>query len=252
MAMFAISGHNIPQAHSYDAAVKVWDEAYQHGRFGAWRGLVNPRDTSKLVIKEGDRIRFRFHNTDLVTWFPDKVQVVCWDSVSSVIFAGCFTPWGISVCNREGSMYINQGDRFFQSGKDPATFNLVGGKAVVDEATVATHPKYVLDKKRAAAIRKVLAPAREHRDALLRLRGGEHRAEARSEGQLCRELDMMLKGVHTPEQHRKILLDMAEFYDDDIVLRNAYLVGGAVSKVQVNDEVRPKNVYAGRAGLHYL
>lgn len=249
MATFAISGRNLPSVRSYEQAVKTWDDACQHDRFAGWRGLVNKRDTSKTLRKLGDQVIFRYHHTDLVVWEPTKLYVKCYDSNSSVIFADRFLPHGMHVTTVNGSMYVYQGGGYYQPRDRAVELNFNGKEWVVDESTCIEHIKYVLDRKRAAGIRKALGPIRDHRDMLLRLRGGSHRAEFSDEYRLCQILkNALVRGE--PNQHD--FLSEGTFYDDSILLKNAYLVGGAVSKVKVQAEPRPKNPYAGRAGLSFL
>jgi hypothetical protein len=251
--MFAISGRNLPDVRSYEDALKTWDEAHQHARFGTgWRGLKDKRDTNKIIRKEGDKIFFRYHTTDLVTWLPDRIWIKQYDSPSSCIFTNCFTPPSVWAVQKKGEMYVACNGGYYQSSL--LAVEIVKDKfgwAVTPES-VYQFPKYTLDKSKAAKIRKVLKPFRDYRDSVLRLRGGRHEAEYCDEYRLCVILRNLFASPQMTEEMQRDLLSEANAYDDSLLLKNAYLTGGAVSVTHVAGELRPENPYAGRSGLHYI
>jgi len=252
--MFVISGRNLPYVGSYANAEAVWGKSYQHERFGEnARGLVNMRDTSKRIVKDGDAYKFVYHRTAMVEWHPKELRVWTYDSRSSAVFSDAFLPHGMRAQNAGGEMYITYDGRWYRPEKDYLVFNLVDGKLVLDESTAAKMEVYVLDKKVAAHVRKKLKPFREHRDILLRLRNGEHRAELRSEGGMCEVLNNVLMYKALDAEAISILSNYTPAYDDDLLLPNAYLIGGAVKLEKVTGVTRDRySPYSGRVGRHYL
>lgn len=252
--MFAISGHNLPRAKTYEEAQRVWEESHQHDRFGDhYRGLVNKRDTSKTVSNMDGVYRFRYHHTDIVEYWKDLLVVRVHDSRSTVIFANRFLPSGIHAESIKGEMYVAQNGHYYVPKKSSLEFRLKDGKWVLDEFTAHAFDVFTLDKSLAAKIRTKLKPLRERRDALLRLRNGQHRAELRSEGGMCEVLNQALMFKALDEDVIRMLLNYTATYDDKILLPNAYLVGGAVKKETVVGVQRQVNSpYSGRTGRLYL
>lgn len=248
--IFAISGHNLPYVRSYEQAKKVWEESHQHDRFGRERGLVNKRDISKTICNMDGVFAFKYHDTSLVTWWKDLLIAKCYDSRSSVIFANRFLPPGIDARNVGGEMYIVQNGRYFLPKHTGVEFRLKKGQWVVDESTLHTHTQYKLDKSKAAKVRMVLKPFREYRDSVLRIRGGNHNAEWSDEWRLCQMLRMGFDEGKITDQLQRDMLTEATAYDDDILLKSAYLLGGAVGTEAVNDRPKLNNPFAGRKALH--
>lgn len=131
-------------------------------------------------------------------------------------------------------------------------FDLVDKKWVVHKDSVYAHDEYVLDRTRAAHIRKMLRPFCEYRDSVLRLRGGVHRAEYADEHRLCVILRNILVNNQPHDDARNDFMSEQTAYDDSILLKNAYLVGGAVHTEKVWNQPEKPNPYAGRVGIHYL
>lgn len=101
-----------PGIRSYADALRVWTEADR------WRGS-NEDDERKL--RKGDRRHFlgirkeyddsiviRYHNTDVVTWYPDNtVEINAYPSLSTNALVGSKTPWQIVlVFHRPEGIFI--------------------------------------------------------------------------------------------------------------------------------------------------
>lgn len=258
--MFAISGRNLPRVRSYEEAAQVWEKSHINDRIGGGeqiRGLVNKRDTSKTVHRHIDRegktsYYFFYHDTSLVVWHEDCIKLKVYDSQSSVTFASMFLPYDISAKTHKGEMYYQHDGNLYQPRERELIFNRIEHGWKVDQTTTAVYDYYVLDKSRAAQIRKLLKPLREHRDLLLRLRNGDHRARDISEVHVVCELRDALAAGELPEHKVRELLMFSPVYDDERLLKNAYLVGGAVKKMRTPTGPNPGNPYQGLTGLGFI
>jgi hypothetical protein len=252
--MFAISGRNIPPVRSYAHALEVWEGAHQHKRFGEnSRGLVNARNTSQTVRKDGDRICFYYHSTCMVAYSPATLQLATYDSQSSITFSSYLVPIGFGVRSSKGEMYIIHDGRWLMPSRGSLHFDLVDGKYVLHESTAAAFDHYTLDKKKAAAVRAAIKPFRERRDALLRLRNGRNEATINNRAQLAHVLKSTLtEPIKVGEQEIADLMHYQPAYDDDFLLPTAYLVGGAVRKETSLCGPRSDNKYATNPARLYI
>jgi len=167
--MFAVSANSLPTIRTYQAAYDFWDTAkVQEGQF---RALNSKRkaDTSKRVWSpdEGKTIRFRLYYTDLVEYTESTVNITCYDSVSSVIFASELTPFGIRIYSHRGNMCVN--------GMFPKlsslVFHLKNSQWVVDPDTVQPQHRVVVDRKISAQVSRQLRPFLKYREARAALAG---------------------------------------------------------------------------------
>lgn len=87
---FSYNGSNLPSLPNYRAAFDFWSTA------NTWRGRTDEYDERKLdgkkqfvVIRKyrDDSIRCRLHNTDVVMYYPDRIVLTAWASVSTDTFA---------------------------------------------------------------------------------------------------------------------------------------------------------------------
>lgn len=255
--MFAFDGRGIPHAHTYEAAKKVWEDAPLSSLDG-WRGLKNKRDTTKVVRNRDGVFDFRYHRTDVVTWYKDLITIRFYDSISTINFASCYLPLGINARSHKGDMYVEQDGNWYVPKKGVLEFRPKNGKWMVDTDLVHRHERYVLDKKRAAEIRKLLGPFREYRDAVTRLRQAHapFRTARRDDEHL---LALMLRDrIHQgrpleQSQFKQLLENPWALKNDDVFLKTAYLTGGAVKKELAEIGVpKERNKYEGRAGLSYV
>jgi len=251
--MFAISGRDLPYVNTYEKAQEVWAKSHEHDRFGPnTRGLANKRDTSKTITNQDGVYQFTYYSTAMVEWWRDLLCVRTYDSSSSITFSNRFLPRGIVATSHGGVMYILYKDLWLKPKHGQLEFRLKKGEWVLDESTAAETTTYILDRKLAAHVRKKLQPLRDHRDALLHIRGGRHNAELRSERAMCQLLHDALMFKALDDSIVRELLKYLPAYDDDILLPNAYLISGAVKTAEGIGLKAPHNRYQGRAGCMYI
>ena len=89
---FALSDVGCSSLNSYDDALKHWEKSK------CWRGkterkLYRSSRNMGVTKNEDGVIKFRYHSTDVVTWYPDDhFEVRGWSSHSTNSFANGFTP----------------------------------------------------------------------------------------------------------------------------------------------------------------
>lgn len=94
------------KAHSYEAAVRCWEKARKI-RDREERSLRTKGRSSAVVHRFADSIYFRYHSTDVVRWEPERVVVSFWDSSSTVAFANCYLPSGLTAWIQNREMWVN-------------------------------------------------------------------------------------------------------------------------------------------------
>lgn len=230
--MFGIHAHLLPACNTYEGAVQIFEKAHQHARFEPWwRGLKDKRDTSKTIAKNVDGvIRFRYHHTDLVTWAPDELRVFTWDSRSSVDFADRFLPDGIRAVSKRGVMHLVQDGMYYTAGAGPIVFNKRDRGWVVDPRTVARHQNSVLDRTKAAHVRKTLKPYMDWNASIDRMIGASAFTRV-----LPQQIAWMLRaafatGVIPVDQYQPLRESLAT--SSERFLKECYVLAGAVTKVE--------------------
>lgn len=231
---FSIHGWKLPSVTSYAQAVECYEKAYQHPRFCGDRGLKDIRDTSKTVRMKGEQVCFTYHMTDLVTWVsPTHIRCIPHGSISSGIFANRFLPHGIDARrSRDNMVFFVRDGRVFTPAGQFIDFHYDGQEWAPDEVHCEPSFHYVLDRKKAAAIRKKLKAWTEWRDAMKRLKGG-HGALPNpwgSEYEARGALALILESEELPHQQLNLLFQNRVMHMDDKLLKLAYMEGGAVSK----------------------
>ena len=110
---YCIRSDSLPGIGSYADAVEFWSTVTP------WRGRNAENDERPLAkhrrnymaVRKGlrDEFIFRFHNDDVVTWFPDKtVRLdVSWGSTSTTSFADRLTPAGVWADSRHRHISTN-------------------------------------------------------------------------------------------------------------------------------------------------
>jgi hypothetical protein len=77
---FGLTGRNLPSVRTYQEAVALYEKNEKFSQSGDWRGIWNKRDKSKQMCMDGEAVVFRYHQTDLVVWYPDYIVVKAYDS----------------------------------------------------------------------------------------------------------------------------------------------------------------------------
>lgn len=224
---WAINDRNLPRVHGYRDAVEVATDTTRRDFDNGWLGLHNRRDSSKLVRKFGDQVRFRYHHTDMVIWHtPDHLEAAIYSSQSSIIFANRFLPCGVSARSHKSEMYLGDslGDYRPLRGDTLHFHKDEHGGWNVDRSNVMQYETCVLDRKLAARARKTLKPFEEWKKSVRRLGAGSEHGHTYS----CvpRELKRMMHKGHIPEER---YADLANY---NFGLIEAYILSGAVTKVE--------------------
>lgn len=226
--MFTIHGKLLPSCGTYAEAVSVYENAHQGKRMlDGWRGLKDKRDTSKLVCMTSEgKVLFRYHHTVLVERSVNEVSICTYDSPSSVVFANSFLPDGVYTRSYRGEMVICVGGGMYRprSGYLRLVYD---GQWKVDEQTARRDMTEILDRKKAAKIRKVVAPLLEWAAALRRMGALSGYTTRLAEG--MRLLRAGLNAGEIPlDAYRPIA--SALILDKEDLLPRAYVLGGAVSR----------------------
>jgi hypothetical protein len=155
---------DITSIHSYEQAVKVWDEAeeFRH-EHTSWRALASKRMPHKRIVKQTDGgYACVLYSTAMVVYYPDHVELACDGRSMSNGFSWRVCPTGTNPTGNGGDMFwqINtaQGTRFYREGRKRLRLKELGnGKwALMNEP--ATDFEWVYDPKLGAAARKLLKP----------------------------------------------------------------------------------------------
>lgn len=94
------------KAHSYETAVRCWEKARKI-RDREERLLRTKGRSAAMVYRSGEAVCFRYHSTDVVRWEPERVIVSFWDSSSTVVFANCYLPSGLTAWVQHNEMWVN-------------------------------------------------------------------------------------------------------------------------------------------------
>jgi len=121
--MFSSSVRNLPSCSDYYGAVRVWQRAHAP-RSKNWREGTRPlkdsRSTHYAVIRDGDKIVFRLHQTNVVEWHNENSFTLDsnYDSISTREFAYRYTPGGVGFTHmREEGYVVALGEQRFCRGR---------------------------------------------------------------------------------------------------------------------------------------
>lgn len=230
--MFGLSDRNLPSIRSYQEAVALYEKNEKFDQGYGWRGIISKRDTPKRLAKFSDSIVFRYHHTDLVVWRPDCVVVKAYDSPSSVVFADAFLPHGISATTVRGVMgFSTREHKFLKPNKTSICFILDKDRNIWDPdmEECRQFSTYVLDRKKAAAVRKRLKDWVDWRDVMVRLHKRTWSNPDYSQG--LRYLSEALHGDIGPGHYSR-LFTFKTFHPEDL-FPAAYILAGAVEEVKL-------------------
>lgn len=122
--MFSNSIQNLPSCSNYQGALRIWERAKVPPRSKNWsfdeRPLGTVSKTHYAVIKDGAKIVFRLHQTNVVEWHNENSFTLdsCYDSISTRAFAERFLPGGIGfVSMKENGYVVAQGEKRFLRGR---------------------------------------------------------------------------------------------------------------------------------------
>lgn len=226
--MFRIHITSLPRVRSYADALHVVENAKDQD--SGWKAL-NPKrksDTSKRVRKDGERVIFRFHRTDVVTWHsPNHIEIAYFDSLSTACFIDELTP--LSARMHRGELYVE--------GVAPRSktvhFYHEHGRWTPDEGDVMLHFEFRVDRKRAAEIRKIINPVIEFRQAYKRMYPNLEPASF-GEHVVLALLD------NPPKDDVELAKLLPSLPTDDQIIATAFTHKGAVKKIPLPLGTLPK------------
>lgn len=156
---WAISTHNMECVNSYAAAVRIWDAAKPwKGEHSSWRQLDGRRMRHKRLVKQSDGgYACTLFRTAMVTYYPDRVLLDCYPSISTTAFCQCVRPtWAIPI-SHAGHLFWGVNDQFYVRGEEPLDFRFIDEKwTLVNQPYVFFEPIY--QPEVAATLRKRLKP----------------------------------------------------------------------------------------------
>lgn len=115
--MFGLSMHDchVWRLDNHAEAVKFHNACrVKRGRLETDERPILGKERSNMGVRiaADGSVRFRYHNTDVVTWYPeDSFKIEVWTSRSTCEFANRFLPYGTSML-REGRI-LEHGDKYY-------------------------------------------------------------------------------------------------------------------------------------------
>jgi hypothetical protein len=168
--LFAIQIHKMNCFSSHAAAAAYFAKTTPF-KDSQNRPLENKRMSHKALVKHADSsFSARLYRTDMVTFYKDGNVGVQFDGrQSSVKFSDCFVPKGMHIKSSDGMVLVVDGNTYRSNTElifepDQESWKLLNPQ----HADLFT--KKVVDRKKAAAARKLLKPFLEWATTYLRLK----------------------------------------------------------------------------------
>lgn len=237
---WAIQTWDLHSIRSYQDAVEHWE------RTPPWknettdkRALAGWRKHHMHLRKIGDAYECVLYHTPIATYYPDgSIQVDTCDTQSTIAFGRCMTPMGIDAISHMGCMYwrIQEADtqRYYRGRSllipadtpDVWINNSAGSKKPELE--------WVLDRKKAAEVRKLFKPYAEWHKLTARLMNKTHYPSAVYNHNILRRL------MEYPTDHELYPECMRLIGDVPNFLTEAYSIARARSKQEVPFDRLPR------------
>lgn len=154
---WAISTRHLKPIRSYEEA-KAYFEKTAPVRGASWKPLGRRSETHKRIEKRGDDYRFILYDTPVVTYTPNEVFVKTHDTRSTIDFVNYYLPAYANALTHHGRMWVRvktiDGDQYYDN--DIRIVPHGDGWKVDGKRKLSTES--VLDKKKAAEVRKLLHP----------------------------------------------------------------------------------------------
>lgn len=175
--MFSAKVYQLPSCNTYEGAVRIFERAASKPTPN-WpvgkRPLGERRQTQYAVIRDGNKIVFRLHQTNVVEWYgPTSMRLdSSWDSPLTRAFADNFIPSGIRFrpYRGEGAVLLYDTDKMMCRGTHLFTKDYDG----VWRPDTARKPKRtVVDKDQAAMVNEKLKDFVEWAKALWAVSGDD-------------------------------------------------------------------------------
>lgn len=172
-----IDTRDMSRVVDFRMAEEVWNDATPwRNEHSSWRQLGGRRAVHKRIVKYSTGgYGCVLYQTPMVTYFPDgAVELRCYGSASSNMFAWMVKPQGCAPVNHQQTMFwavdTPEGERFYTEGNGPLRFIPDGRKwRLTSQPAQPTEWKY--DPKLGAEVRRKLKPFKQWADLTLRLTG---------------------------------------------------------------------------------
>jgi hypothetical protein len=122
--MFSSNIHSLPSCSDYYGAMRVWERCKVPRNKDKWpegtRPLDDTRKTHYAVIRDGDKIVFRLHQTNVVEWHNENSFLLdsCYDSSMTRQFAEMYLPSNIGFAHlKENGYVVNLYEQKFIRGR---------------------------------------------------------------------------------------------------------------------------------------
>jgi hypothetical protein len=173
--------------------------------------------------------------------------------MSSAVFLNQFLPGGMYAKSGRKEMYVEHDGLSYQPGAGPLVFHAEGDKWIIDPETVLRWKKEVLDKSRAAHIRKILKLFMDWKATLDRLKHGRIEDTSTAHAVAMGLLQGYFDEGAIPQDAYPRLRNNSFVYSKDF-MQQCYVLGGAVGKVEaplgeLQGRTRP---YAGLSAWSFI
>lgn len=239
--MFCIHAHQLPRVESYFDARIVFARCPEFKNDAPWRALRSKRDTAKKVGMRDGVVTFRYHRTDLVTWYDaDYFVVEMYDSRSSYEFIQRFIPRSVRLVTSNGlGFLLDEKGMYVRPKKGELHVRRVDNVWTIDLADALELKTMVLDRKTAAQVRSVMRPFFDWVTALQKFNAPIPRpTDCMPMGQCYSVLRHYLGEGQIPAAYFPHLAVIAGRHPH--LMHDAYVLGGAVNKVPVPLGTLPK------------
>lgn len=184
--MFSANVRCLPSCNTYEGAVNIFERAASKPTPN-WpvgtRPLEDRRKTQYAVIRDGGKVVFRLHNTNVVEWYgPTSMRLdSSWDSLLTRAFADNFIPPGIGfrryqdegcVLTYDTDKMMCRGTHLFTRGDD-GVWRPDAGWVEQYPAAVRKPKRMVVDKDQAAVVNEKLKDFVEWAKALWAVSGSD-------------------------------------------------------------------------------
>ena len=236
---WSIKTNDLASIHSFEQAEKHWNEsvAWKNGHT-SWRPLAGRRKTHMHMVKlsQGGYECVLF-SMPIVTYYPDgSVKLATYSSQSTQLFAHDMKPAGCTPVSHKRYMYwcveTPTGPHYQRE-----TMVITPERCGVWTVTNPAEPEkeFVLDRKKATEVRKILKPYKQWAEMTRRLSGNH--------GATVYDFRPFIKALlERPEEVEKFPTIFKAIGTPDRFMYTAYELAGARSKQPVPRTRLPKEM----------
>lgn len=168
----------LPSCNTYEGAVRIFERAARKPTPN-WplgkRPLGERRQTQYAVIREGSKVVFRLHQTNVVEWYGPTSMMLdsSWDSRLTRDFADNFIPAGIRFRRYQDEGYVLTYDTDKMMCRGTHIFKRQDNGVWLPEGNITKPRRTVVDKDQAAMVNEKLRDFVEWAKALWAVSGSD-------------------------------------------------------------------------------